>query len=55
MSMFCIAAGLILAYGALYLLFCIQKGGIAAALSMLGLLLIDLLLLVLLIHYGTRP
>ena len=45
------AAGLILAYGAAYALFCIRKGGIAAALSVLLCLLTDLGLLILLVYY----
>lgn len=54
MILFCLVGSLILAYGAIYALFCIQKGGIAAALSMFGLLLVDLGLLILLIYYRTR-
>ena len=51
MLLFMSAAGLILAYGAIYALFCIKKGGIAAALPIFILLAVDLGLLVLLLYY----
>ena len=54
MILFLLAAGLILAYGALYALYCIQKGGITAALSVFFLLLMDLGFLVLLVYYRTN-
>ncbi len=54
MVLFMLAAGLILAYAGAYALFCIRKGGIAAALSVLGLLLMDLGILVLLVYYRTN-
>ena len=54
MFLFVLAAGGILAYGAAYALFCIKKGGIAAALPVFGLLLIDMGLLALLIYFRTN-
>ena len=54
MILFLLAAVGILAYGAAYAFFCVQKGGIAAALSVLGLLLMDLGILVLLVYYRTN-
>ena len=54
MILFLLAAAGILAYGAAYALFCIQKGGIAAALSVFGLLLLDIGILVLLIYFRTN-
>ncbi len=51
MLLFMSAAGLILAYGAAYALFCIKKGGVSAALTLCCLLLADLVLLVLLLYY----
>ena len=54
MILFAAAAGLILAYGVAYVVFCIKKGGIAAALSVFGLLLTDLLLLVALVYFRVR-
>ena len=46
-----LAAGGILLYGAAYALYCIKKGGIAAALPIFFLLAVDLGLLVLLLYY----
>ena len=54
MILFLLAAVGILAYGAAYAFFCIQKGGIAAALSVFGLLLLDIGILVLLIYFRTK-
>ena len=51
MILFLVAAGLILLYGAAYALFCVKKGGIAAALSVLFCLLTDLGLLALLVYF----
>ncbi len=51
MFLFMLAAGGILLYGAAYALFCIKKGGIAAALPIFFLLAVDLGLLVLLLYY----
>ncbi len=51
MILFILVAGSILIYGAAYTVFCIQKGGIAAALSVLFLQLLDLALLLLLLYY----
>ena len=54
MFLFMLAAGGILLYGAAYALYCIKKGGIAAALSICFLILSDLGLLVLLLCYRTN-
>ena len=54
MLLFMLAAGGILAYGAAYALFCIKKGGIAAALPVWCLLLLDLGLMILLVYYRTN-
>ena len=54
MLLFMSAAGLILAYGAAYALFCIKKGGVSAALTLCCLLLADLVLLVLLLYFRTN-
>ena len=54
MILFLSAAGLILLYGAVYVLYCVKKGGIAAALSICFLILSDLGLLVLLLCYRTN-
>lgn len=54
MILFLLAAGLILLYGALYAVFCMQKGGIAAALSVLFWVLLDGAMLALLLYYRTR-
>ncbi len=54
MLLFLSAAGLILAYGAAYALFCMKKGGVAAALTVCCLLLADLGLLALLLYYRTN-
>ncbi len=51
MILFLLAAGLILAYGAAYAVFCIKKGGRSAALCLCCLLLTDLSLLLLLLYY----
>ena len=51
MVLFLLAAGLILLYGTAYALFCVQKGGIAAALSVSLCLFMDLGLLALLIYF----
>ena len=54
MALFLTAAALILLYGAAYAVFCMKKGGIAAALSVILNLLLDLGLLVLLVYYRTN-
>ena len=54
MILFLLSAGLILLYGAAYTLFCIQKGGLAAALSVFFCLLTDLGLLALLVYFRTN-
>ncbi len=54
MILFLLAAGAILAYGAAYALFRMKKGGIAAALPVCCLILLDLGLLALLIYYRTN-
>ena len=54
MILFLLAAGAILAYGAVYGVFRMKKGGIAAALPVFGLLLADVALLVLLVYYRTN-
>ena len=54
MFLFVLAAGGILAYGAAYARFCIKKGGIAAALPVCCLLLLDLGLLALLVYFRTN-
>ncbi len=54
MILFALAAGLILLYGAIYAIFCMQKGGISAALWVLFSVLLDGSLLVLLLYYRTR-
>lgn len=54
MVLFLFAAGAILAYGGAYARFCRKKGGIAAALPIWCLLLIDLCLLILLFYYRTN-
>ena len=46
-----LATGGILLYGAAYAFFCIQKGGIAAALSVFFLLLLDMGLFGLLLYF----
>ena len=51
MILFVLTAGAILLYAAAYALFCMQKGGIAAALSVFLWWLLDLGLLVLLLYY----
>ena len=51
MFLFVLAAGGVLAYGAAYALFCIKKGGIAAALPICCLLAADLGLLLLLLYF----
>lgn len=48
---FLLAAGCILAYGATYAVFCVKKGGIAAALPVFCLLVADLWILTLLLYY----
>ncbi len=54
MILYLTAGGGILLYGTAYGLFCVKKGGIAAALSVFGLLLSDLALLILLLFFRTR-
>ena len=54
MILFLIAVAGILVYGALYGLFCIRKGVVAAALSVFVLLWMDLALLALLLYYRTN-
>ena len=54
MRVFLLAGGGILAYGAAYAVFRIQKGGIAAALPVFSCLVLDLGLLLLLIYYRTN-
>ena len=54
MVLFLLAAGIVLLYAATYGLFCIQKGGIAAALPVFCLLLLDLGLMILLLYYRTN-
>lgn len=51
MLLFLMASGLILIYGAIYALFCMKKGGIAAALPICCLLVADLGLLLLLLYF----
>lgn len=54
MVLFLLAAGGILAYGGAYAHFRMKKGGIAAALPLWGLLLLDIGLLVLLVYFRTN-
>ena len=54
MILFLLTAGAILGYGAIYALFRMQKGGIAAALPVLFWVMVDLGLLVLLVYYRTN-
>ena len=54
MVLFLLAAGTILAYGAAYALFRTKKGGIAAALPVCCLLLLDFGLLALLVYFRTN-
>ena len=54
MILYLLAAGGILVYGVAYALFRIRKSGIAAALSVLCLLGMDLGLLILLIYFRTN-
>ena len=54
MFLFVLAAGGILAYGAAYALFCVKKGGIAAALPICCLLAVNLSLLALLLYFRTN-
>ena len=54
MVIFLLAAGAILAYGAVYGIYRMKKGGIAAALPVFGLLFADIALLVLLVYYRTN-
>lgn len=51
MILFLLAAGLILVYGTVYALFCVKKGGIAAALSVFTCVLVDACLVGLLLYY----
>ena len=51
MILFLLAAVPILIYSGAYVLFCVKKGGIAAALSVLGLMLLNVGLLFLLVHF----
>ena len=52
--LFLLAAGAILAYGGAYALFRMKKGGIAAALPIWCLLVVDLGLMILLVYYRTN-
>ena len=54
MRVFLLAGGGILAYGAAYAVFRIQKGGIAAALVVLMLVLVDMGLLALVLYFRTH-
>ena len=54
MILFLLAAGLILVYGTVYALFCVKKGGIAAALPICCLLAVNLGLLALLLYFRTN-
>lgn len=54
MILFLLISGGILAYGAAYAFFCVKKGGIAAAMSLLVCVLADLCLVGLLIYYRVR-
>ena len=54
MILFLLAAVGILVYGAAYAFFCIQKGGIAAALPICCLLAVNLGLLALLLYFRTN-
>lgn len=54
MILFLLAAGAILAYGAAYALFRTKKGGIAAALPVWCLLILDVGLLILLVCFRTN-
>ena len=54
MILFLLTGAALMAYGAAYGVFCIKKGGVAAALSVFGLLLTDLLVLALLVYFRTR-
>ena len=54
MVMFLLTAGAILAYGAAYALLRMKKGGIAAALPVWCLMIVDLGLLILLVYFRTN-
>ncbi len=54
MILFLLAAGAILAYGGAYALFRMKKGGIAAALPIWCLLVVDLGLMILLVYFRTN-
>ena len=54
MILFLLISGLILAYGAAYGAFRMKKGGIAAALPVCCLVLVDLGLLILLVYFRTN-
>ena len=54
MILFLLTAAVLLAYGGVYAVFCVKKGGISAALGMLFCLLLDLGLMALLIYYRTN-
>ena len=54
MTVFLLAAALVLIYGAAYGIFCIRKGGIAAALPIWCLLVVDLGLMILLVYFRTN-
>ena len=54
MFLFMLAAGGILLYGAAYALYCIKKGGIAAALPICCLLAVNLSLLALLLYFRSN-
>ena len=51
MILFLLAAAAMLVYGAAYGFFCMQKGGVAAALSIFAVALLDLGLLCLLVYF----
>ena len=54
MILFLLAASALLAYGLVYVRFTIKKGGIAAALVVLMLVLVDMGLLALVLYYRTH-
>ena len=54
MTVFLLAAALVLIYGAAYGIFCIRKGGIAAALGVFLCWMLDLGLMILLVHFRTN-
>lgn len=54
MILFLLAAAAVLIYGAAYGFFCMQKGGVAAALSIFAVTVLDLMLLGLLVYFRIR-